>query len=103
MTKRGSRCPDCDGPHGRGYYTCPTPYKNEPDVIEPILTQRELTIDLSAPAMKLIAGAIDRDHTLAPNSVQSEIDNFCNTLLNLIERGVDCASRRQPTDEELCS
>ena len=63
-----------------------------------ILTQQELTIDLSVPAMKLIAGAIDR--ASISGSVQCEIDNFRNTLLNLIERGVD---RHAPTDEELCS
>lgn len=36
--KRGSRCPDCNGPHGRGYYMCPTPYKNQPipPVDEPV-------------------------------------------------------------------
>lgn len=28
MSKRGSKCPDCNGSHGRGYYRCPTPYKN---------------------------------------------------------------------------
>jgi len=50
--------------------------------------------------MKLIAGAIERDGICsADDSVQCEIDNFRNTLLNLIERGVS----RQPTDEELCS
>ena len=62
-----------------------------------ILTQQELTIDLSVPAMKLIALAI---YNRGAGSVQCEIDNFRNTLLNLIERGVD---RHAPTDEELCS
>ena len=62
-----------------------------------ILTQQELTIDLSVPAMKLIAGAI---YCRGAGSVRCEIDNFRNTLLNLIERGVD---RHAPTDEELCS
>ena len=28
MSKRGSRCPDCGGPHGRGYHLCPKPYAN---------------------------------------------------------------------------
>ena len=68
-----------------------------------ILTQRELTIDLSVPAMKLIAGAIERDGFVSPSdSVQCEVDNFRNTLLNMIERGVD-RRPRQLTDEELCS
>jgi hypothetical protein len=66
-----------------------------------ILTQRELVIDLSVPAMKLIAGAIERDGFVSlSDSVQCEVDNFRNILLNLIERGVD---RHEPTDEELCS
>lgn len=30
MSKRGSKCPDCNGPHGRGYYTCTAPYANMP-------------------------------------------------------------------------
>jgi hypothetical protein len=66
-----------------------------------ILTQHELTIDLSAPAMEFIVGALDPEFVAAHThmSVQCEIDNFRNTLLNLIERGVG----RQPTDEELCS
>lgn len=69
--------------------------------MDKILTQHELTIDLSVPAMKLIAGAIERDGFVSPDdSVQCEIDNFRNMLLNLIERGVD---RHIPTDEELCS
>ena len=67
-----------------------------------ILTTRELTIDLSVPAMTAIAGALNEVFH-ADASVLCEIDNFRNTLLNLIERGVDCASRRQLTDEELCS
>lgn len=28
MGKRGGRCPDCHGSHGRGYYKCLAPYKN---------------------------------------------------------------------------
>ena len=64
-----------------------------------ILTQQELTIDLSVPAMKIIANAL-KGWDWNPEPVQCEIDNFRNTLLNLIERGVD---RHAPTDEELCS
>lgn len=64
-----------------------------------ILTQHELTIDLSARAMEHIARAIFVAPRLLNDSVQCEIDNFRNTLLNLIERGVE----RGPTDEELCS
>lgn len=66
-----------------------------------ILTTRELTIDLSLPAMEAIARALNTQYR-SP-TLHCEIDNFRNTLLNLIERGVDCASRRQLTDEELCS
>lgn len=64
-----------------------------------ILTQRELVIDLSAPAMTFIAGAIDEPERHPTESVQCEIDNFRNLLLNLIERGID----RELTDEDLCS
>lgn len=67
-----------------------------------ILTQHELTIDLSAPAVTAIASALEGSF-IVDASVLCEIENFRNTLLNLIKRGVDCASRRQPTDEELCS
>ena len=71
-----------------------------------ILTQHELMIDLSVPAMEWIAREIARRLTtpvIPDGSVECEIENFRNTLLNLIERGVDCASRRQLTDEELRS
>jgi hypothetical protein len=37
----------------------------------------------------------------APEHVCCEIENFRNELLNMIERGVDCASRK--TDAELCA
>lgn len=61
--------------------------------IEKILTQHELTIDLSIPAMEHIAFNLEWhgkpcDDPCVP-SVRCEIDNFRNTLLNLIERGVD--------------
>jgi hypothetical protein len=69
--------------------------------MDKILTQRELVIDLSVPAMKIIAGALEGSDW-NPESVQCEIDNFRNTLLNLIERGVE-RRLRIPTDEELCS
>lgn len=68
-----------------------------------ILTTRELTIDLSLPAMRAVACALGEPPFHKDDSVQCEIDNFRNTLLNLVERGVDCASRQQLTDEELCS
>lgn len=67
-----------------------------------ILTTRELTIDLSLSAMEALARVLSEPAHPIPQ-VHCEIDNFRNTLLNLIERGVDCASRRQLTDEELCS
>lgn len=67
-----------------------------------VLTQRELTIDLSVPAMHYIADTVTVDQ-YASESVRCEIDNFRNTLLNMIERSVDCASRRPLSDEELCS
>lgn len=66
-----------------------------------ILTQQELTIDLSVPAMRCIVGAVEAAWGGTPD-VQCELDNFRNTLLNMIERGVD-RRPRQFTDEELCS
>jgi hypothetical protein len=55
-----------------------------------ILTQKELTIDLSRPAMQCILQCIDWRHDLPVSiigsSVECEIDNFRNTLLNLLER-----------------
>ena len=52
-----------------------------------ILTQKELTIDLSRPAMEVILervrGGEDRN---IPDHVRFEVDNFCNTLQNLLER-----------------
>ena len=66
-----------------------------------ILTQQELTIDLSVPAMENIVEYLELPcGPHIADSVRCEIDNFRNTLLNLIERGVD---RHAPTDEELCS
>ena len=54
-----------------------------------ILTQKELTIDLSREAMRnieiAIVNGLDCMRTL-PDSVYCEIDNFRNTLLNLLER-----------------
>ncbi len=52
-----------------------------------ILTQQELTIDLSRPAMAVIINAIEtREPLPLIDTVQCEIDNFMNTLLNLLER-----------------
>jgi ubiquinone biosynthesis protein UbiJ len=52
-----------------------------------ILTQQELVIDLSRPAMELIAGAIERDGICSPDdAVQCEVDNFRNMLQNLLDR-----------------
>jgi hypothetical protein len=52
-----------------------------------ILTQKELTIDLSRPAMAVIINAIEtREPLPLIDSVQCELDNFCNTLQNLLER-----------------
>jgi hypothetical protein len=58
--------------------------------IEKVLTQHELVIDLSRGAMAIIAHAIEtREPLPLRNDVKCEVDNFVNTLLNLIERGVD--------------
>ena len=52
-----------------------------------ILTQKELTIDLSRPAMAVIINAIETREPLPLRpEVQCEVDNFRNTLLNLLER-----------------
>jgi hypothetical protein len=54
-----------------------------------ILTQEELTIDLSRDAMRIIEAAIVNGLDVMrtqPDHVYCEIDNFRNTLLNLLER-----------------
>jgi ubiquinone biosynthesis protein UbiJ len=54
-----------------------------------ILTQQELTIDLSRPAMEWILKETGRRLTVPvvhDDSVECEIDNFRNALLNLLER-----------------
>jgi len=52
-----------------------------------ILTQKELTIDLSREAMEYILATMT--HANEPTidyGVECELDNFCNTLQNLLER-----------------
>jgi hypothetical protein len=56
-----------------------------------ILTQREITIDLSRPAMNILLNAIEEAAAQSMAwqwtvDVQCELDNFRNTLLNLLER-----------------
>jgi hypothetical protein len=55
-----------------------------------ILTQKEITIDLSRPAMEVILYALSQadqqDYLLAQDSVSCEVDNFISTLHNLMER-----------------
>jgi hypothetical protein len=57
-----------------------------------ILTQKELTIDLSRPAMLFIieavggCGNIYIENVKWTSDVQCELDNFVNTLHNLLER-----------------
>jgi hypothetical protein len=52
-----------------------------------ILTQKELTIDLSRPAMQHIISVLEgRDPPVISKSAECEIDNFRNTLQNLMER-----------------
>lgn len=52
-----------------------------------ILTQKKLTIDLSRPAMQWIIYMLERDGIRLPQGdVQCELDNFVNTLQNLLER-----------------
>jgi hypothetical protein len=53
-----------------------------------ILTQKELTIDLSRPAMEFVLAALDHRMIQYPPPPfhAVEIDNFRNMLLNLLER-----------------
>jgi hypothetical protein len=54
-----------------------------------ILTQKELTIDLSRPAMHIVVDMLrqpDWQHTIQQCGCEVELDNFRNTLQNLIER-----------------
>jgi hypothetical protein len=55
-----------------------------------ILTQQELTIDLSRPAMQFLLAYIlngqDVTTQVPDDAVQCELDNFRNILQNLIER-----------------
>jgi hypothetical protein len=52
-----------------------------------ILTQKELTIDLSRPAMEYILGALGQcEQPTLEYSMECELDNFINTLQNLLER-----------------
>lgn len=52
-----------------------------------ILTQKELTIDLSRPAMQYIIDSMVRPgYGPLPPDVSCELANFRNTLQNLMER-----------------
>jgi len=63
-----------------------------------ILTQKELTINLSRPAMERVIDLLENAEckwALQPQ-VQCELDNFVNTLLNLLERSETRASGESP-------
>jgi hypothetical protein len=51
-----------------------------------ILTQKELTIDLSRPAMKALLSMSYGCGQHLPEHIHRELDNFRNTLQNLLER-----------------
>ena len=55
-----------------------------------ILTQTEITIDLSRPAMQTVLDCVrwlpDLPIYVVSESVQCEVDNFRNMLQNLMER-----------------
>jgi hypothetical protein len=51
-----------------------------------ILTQQELVIDLSRPAMEHVLDALAYCDFLPPAHVKGEVDNFRNILHNLLER-----------------
>ena len=62
-----------------------------------ILTQKELVIDLSRPAMNYLIDALQlAAQVTEPSGVQCELDNLRNTLLNLLER-----SEPQPENFDL--
>jgi hypothetical protein len=65
-----------------------------------ILTQRELTIDLSRPAMEFIIEALRfRMVQYPPPPFQAvEVDNFKNTLHNLMERSETRAGGEPPLE-----
>ena len=54
--KGRNRCPDCGGPHGRGYHTCPTPYVNAPP--EPPPNYAEIEARLMAAYTEQIGAAV---------------------------------------------
>lgn len=57
-----------------------------------ILTQREIVIDLSVPAMKYIVENVSRRleaPAVPDDSVECEVSNFLNLMHNLIERHSD--------------
>lgn len=56
---------------------------------EKFLTQRELVIHLSLPAMEWILDRLSDGSSPTSLQVDGEIYNFQNLLQNLIERGVD--------------
>lgn len=52
-----------------------------------ILTQKELTIDLSRPAMEYVLGALGQcEQPTLDYGVECELDNLINMLQNLLER-----------------
>ena len=55
---------------------------------EPILTQSEVVIDLSVPALKAIVYELRRGTAFANvlGQTEVEVNNFVNLLTNLIER-----------------
>lgn len=65
-----------------------------------VLTQKELTIDLSRPAMELIIAMMDygcdAEGVDWTDDIQCELDNFRNTLLNLLERSETRAGGEPP-------
>jgi hypothetical protein len=51
-----------------------------------ILTQKELTIDLSRPAMQHLVDTMTVCPWTLSDGIMCELDNFRNTLQNLLER-----------------
>ena len=61
-----------------------------------ILTQSELTIDLSRPAMRHLVDTMTTCPWTLSSDVETELYNFRNTLLNLLER-----SEPEPDNSDL--
>lgn len=72
--KRGSTCPDCGGPHGRSYYTCPKLYANE--IIE--------NIDFAAVEARVLALYTDTIGRLVYAALQASHSDSATVRVSVI-------------------